>query len=70
MPATIFRELVADYAELPLADFLRVNIKTFRRWKSGKTTPPQAVIIALSIHLSGDLGAISTTWSGFSITNG
>ena len=61
-----FRDLVAGRDDQKLADFLQVSLKTFRRWKSGKSTPPHSAIIALNMRLGGDLSAIAgKDWAGF-----
>jgi hypothetical protein len=61
-----FRDLVAGCSEQHLADYLHVSIKTFRRWKSGEATPPHSAIIALRLHLDGDLSAVGgKDWENF-----
>lgn len=66
-----FRDLVAGCSETHLAAFLKVNLKTFRRWKSGASKPPHSAVIALQFHLSGDLATIGgDEWRGFSLRGG
>jgi len=64
-PITLYPAL-SGLQLLTLADFLHVNLKTLRRWKSGEATPPHAVIIALRLKLDGDLSAVGgDEWRGF-----
>lgn len=68
MHAEEFRDLVAGCSEEHLADYLQVNLKTFRRWKRGTTKAPHSAVIALRLHLDGDLAAIGgDEWRGFAL---
>lgn len=67
MDAEAFRELVAGCDKQYLADYLRVDIKTMRRWVSGISSPPHSAIIALRLKLDGDLSALDPDWHGFNL---
>lgn len=62
----VFADLVAGCAEKPLADFLGVNLATFRNWKRGRCRAPVAAVKLLQLHLDGDLSALGgPDWEGF-----
>lgn len=68
---TNFADLVAGYSVENLSDFLQVSPRTFTNWKTGRTQPPHAAVIALRMKLHGDLSAIGgKQWQGFTLTNG
>lgn len=71
MDTRTFSELVAGIDKQYLADYLQVDIKTMRRWVSGTSKPPHSAIIALRLHLDGDLSAIGgADWAGFVLRGG
>lgn len=71
MYAEEFRDLVAGCSEEQLADYLQVNLKTFRRWKRGTTKAPHSAVIALRLHLGGELAALGgPDWQGFTLQGG
>lgn len=66
MDAEQFRDLVAGCSEQRLADYLQVDLKTFRRYKRGTSKIPHAATIALRLYLDGDLSAVGgKDWEHF-----
>lgn len=44
-----------------------ISAKTANRWKDGTTCPPPSAVLLVHILTTGDLGALSEYWRGWSI---
>jgi hypothetical protein len=66
-----FRQLVEELGDGHVGRFLGVSPATLRRWKTGQSRIPQSAILALRLHLDGDLSALGgDDWAGFRLVNG
>lgn len=66
-----FRQLVEELGDGLVCRFLGVSPATLRRWKTGKARIPQSAILALQLHIDGDLAALGgDDWQGFRLAGG
>lgn len=63
-----FSDLVAGVSEQWICEYLQVNPKTVKRWRTGEVNAPHAIRKLLKIALDGDLSALGgKEWEGFVI---